>query len=301
MLPVPAKRKFILALALALVMALAGVGPAHAKASIYVGAGHGYFVAFEIQNGHPYVLALTDTTYCHGTGAHRAEHVGVHPSGMFAAPARMRKTREGFRGTDEVEFPLWREHAVVQAKFRGRRAIVGTFTMAYEERETECRTGGYGGDPKVSFTARKYIPVGSHVGRSRALLGEAGVYFSHAGFVETLIRWSHGVLEIRGAVRQRCRIPASETDPPTVPLLSGGIDAVLLGDHGGFRAQRHYHGGGRRRGIHDERISMTGRFKPDLLTGRYFRVKVRKRVGRVIRRCETGPVRFRAKRYVRAR
>ena len=282
--------------------AVVAVAPAQASASVYVGTGPGYFLAFEIRNGHPYVLALTARTYCRGTGAHRSEHLGSGPAGMFASPARMSKTGEGYRGFDETYYPLWREHAVIEADVRHRRAIVGNFVMAYEDAESECWTGGYRGDFKVAFRARKYIPISSP--RARSLVargGGGGIYFAKTEALETLIRrLPDKSLEVRGEVGQRCPTPAAETDPPRVPMFSGLIAAAPLGNHGGFRKNWHFYGAGRHRATYNERMSMTGRVKPAVLVGRYHRVKVRKRGERVIRRCETG-ARFRAKRYVRAR
>lgn len=292
------KGRWMLAAAFALVGATLCAGSAYGSASLYVASGPGYSAAFKVRAGRVYVLALDARAFCRGTGSHSDEH-GKGSFKVFRKPVRMRHTKEGLRGRFEIDAGLWREDAVVRAR-RHRGAITGTLAASFSEEESECRTGSYGGDPQVPFKAVRYVPVGSpRAGNPSA--GRGRVYFTNAGSVEVYLRRVRGkVIGLRGAAQQVCPVPASASHPPRVPLFFYPENALLGGD-GNFKQHDHFHGASRHRGRYDERMWITGRFEPGAVVGRYHRVKTRKRGDRVIRRCETGPVSYRAIRYVPAR
>lgn len=292
-------RKWTFALGVALVAALAGTGSAYGKAALYVASGPGYSAAFKVRAGRAYVLALDARAYCRGTGSHSDEH-SRGSFEAFPAPVRMRHTKKGLRGADRVDAGLWSERAVVRGRLR-RGAIVGTLAATFNDEETECRTGSHDGDPKIPFRAVRYVPLDASRAGGRSGRGAGRVYFTNAGSVEVYLRRVKGrVVGIRGAARQACPIPASGTRPPRVSLFGSADNAALDGD-GSFKHRLHFHGASRHRGRYDERMWLTGRFEPGAVVGRYHRVKTRKRGDRVVRRCETGPVDYRAIRYVPAR
>jgi hypothetical protein len=291
------KRKWMLAMAVVLAATLAGVPSAHGRASIYVASGPGYSAAFKVRAGRAYVLALDARAYCRGTGSHSGEH-NRGWFNVFSTPTRMRPSREGLRGVENVEAPLWSERAVVRAHLR-RGAVVGTFAVTYDSEETECRSGSYAKSPKVPFKAVRYLPAGAPGAGRRSDRGVGQVYFTNAGSVEVFLRRVKGrVVGIRGAVKQWCPVPGSES--PRVPLF-GLPEAAPLGGNGDFKRREHFHGASRNGRRYDERMWLTGRVQPGAVVSSYHRVKTRKRGDRIVRRCEAGPVSYRAIRYVRAR
>lgn len=290
----------MLAVGIALVAAFAAA-PAQAKTSIYVGVGPEYFAAFKIEDGRPYVLAVDAHIYCRGTGTHSDQREGEGTAERFPAPVRMRPTPEGLRGVDELRGRLETESVVVRARIR-RGRVVGTIVATHGGYEFRCKTGGYFGDREIPFEAVRYVPVGSprasHYG-DRSAAGR--IYFTHAGPLEVFLhRLGPRVVDIRGAARQRCPLPASESHPPRVPLFSL-IAGGEIGDRGGFREHWHQYGPARRHATFNESITLTGKLKNKFAVGSYSRVKVKKRGERIIRRCETGPVSYRAVRYVPVR
>jgi hypothetical protein len=294
------KRKWMLGVGLALVAALAGAASAYGRASIYVASGPGYSAAFKVRAGRVYVLALDARAYCRGTGSHSHEH-SKGSFQAFPSPTRMRHTKKGLRGSDKFDAGLWSERAVVRASHH-RGAIVGTLAATYNDEETECRTGSYEGDPKLPFKAVRYLPANAvSAGGGSSGRGRGQVFFTNAGSVEVYLRRVRGkVIGIRGAVTQACPIPASVSRPPRVSLFGSAENAPLGGD-GTFKRRLHFHGASRHRVRYDERMWMTGTFEAGSVVGRYHRVKTRKRGDRVLRRCETGPLSYRAVRYVPAR
>jgi hypothetical protein len=294
------KGRSMLVVAVALLGIAAGAGSAYGSASLYVASGPGYSAAFKARAGRVYVMALDARAYCRGTGSHSDEH-SKGSFNVFPTPVRMRHTKEGLRGADHLDAGLWSESGVVRGRFH-RGAITGTLAAFFNDEETECRTGSYDGDPQIPFKAVRYVPLGSaRAGRSSAGRGRGRVYFTNSGSVEVYLRRVGGkLIGLRGAARQVCPIPASASHPPRVPLFFYPENALLGGD-GNFKRHDHFHGARRHRFKYDERMWMTGRFEPGAVVGRYHRVKTRKRGDRVLRRCETGPVSYRAIRYVPAR
>lgn len=290
----------LIPLAMALVAAMAGA-PAQASTSIYVGAGHGYFAAFKVEDGHPFVLGLDVRSYCRGTGAHSDENEGQLILERFTAPVPMAPTREGLWAEDETYRYYRSERAVVRARFQ-RGEVGGTLVGAYDEKNFQCQSGRYRGSPKVRFRAIRYVRVGS--ARARRPSGSprvGGIYYTRAGGIEVLLRrTSPSEVEVRGAVGQRCTVPASESNPPRVPIFPYISDPTIW-DRGGFRERFHEYGPGRGHTTFGERATLTGRLETKFAVGRYLRVKAKKRGDRIVRRCETKPVHYRAIRYLPAR
>jgi hypothetical protein len=294
------KRKWMLAAMVVPVAAALAAAPAQASTSLYVSGGHGNNVVFKVEDGHPYVLAVDARNYCRGTGAHSDERQAVFTLERFRGPVWMRQTPEGLRAAD-VTYAYYRsESAVVRARFH-RGAIVGTFVARYEEKDFQCQSRNYFGSPKVRFKAVRYVRVGAaaaHNPGNRTRAG--GIYFTNAGPIEVLLRRvSPEAVEVRGATAQRCTLRASEPHPPRVALFAEVADPII-GDRDRFREHSHGYGPARKHTTFDERATVAGSLRTRFAIGRYWRVKVKKRDARTVRRCETASVRFRAARYVPA-
>jgi hypothetical protein len=294
------KRKWMLAaMAVPVAVALAAA-PAQAGTALYVSGGHGNNVVFKVEDGRPYVLAVDARSYCRGTGAHSDERQAEFTLERFRGPVRMRQTPEGLRAADLTYTYYRNESAIVRARFH-RGAIVGTFVARYDEKDFQCQSRSYFGSPKVRFKAVRYVRVGAAAARNPGGHTRAGgIYFTNAGSIEVLLRRvSPKAVEVRGATAQRCALPASEWHPPRVPLFAELADTII-GDRDRFRDHSHRFGPARKHTTFDERATVSRRLRARFATGRYWRVKVKKRDERIVRRCKTASVRFRAVRYVPA-
>lgn len=291
-----------IALTLVMAAALFGAGTAKARPPLYIASSHGYSAAFKVEHGHPYVIALDALMYCRATGSHPIGQVRPSTLEMFPKPVWMEPTREGFRGEDEEGPAISPTRAVVTARFN-HGTIVGYFRMVrYVEPGAICHTGGRDGSPKVRFKAVRYLPVGASGERGPPAARPArAVYFTSAERVEVYLRrFGRQIVQIRGAASQRCSLPASESQPPRVPLFSL-VTSAVIGEGGGFQEHWRQYGLGRKHTTYVETEVLTGRIRSRVVSGRYLRIKAKKRDGTLVRRCETDPVRFRAVRYVRVR
>lgn len=293
------KRKWMLMLAVAL--ACFAPTPAQASTSIYVGADDDYFVAFKVEDGHPYVLAVDAHIYCRGTGSHSDEDAGQGTAERFPAPVRMRPTPEGFRGVDEHEGPYKSERAVVRGRIQ-QGIFVGTIVATHSGYEFRCQSGSSHGDPQIPFEAVRYVRAAAAADARGQENGSAAgdIYFTHEERVEVFLHRLGLWVDVRGAARQRCSIPASAAHPPPAPLFEL-ITGPRIGDGGRFREHWHEYGPARKHMTYDERITLTGTVGPRAAVGSYSRIKVKRKGARITRRCETDPVRYEALRYVPAR
>ncbi|HET7507165.1 MAG TPA: hypothetical protein VFJ53_02290 [Solirubrobacterales bacterium] len=294
------KRKLILAV-VTTVAAASVAAPAQASTAIYVGAGDGYFAAFKVEDGHPSVLAVDAHIYCLGTGSHSDEDAGQGTAERFPAPVRLRPTAEGLRGFDELRGPYETESAMVRARIR-RGRFVGTIVATHGGPGFRCQSGSYRGDPEIPFEAARYVRAGAPNARRRKGDRATGaIYFAHMKRVEVFLRRrGPRYVDVRGAARQRCTIPAGAAHLPRVPLFER-ITGPRIGNGGRFREHWHDYGPARKHMTYDERITLTGAMGPRATIGSYSRIKVKKRGRRIARRCETDPVRYKAFRYVPAR
>jgi hypothetical protein len=276
-----------LASILVAVAVLLGAASAQAEISIYVGDTKEYAVAFKAEGVQLYVLELAGTTDCYYTEPH--EDIGPGGFSVFAAPKLMREGSGGFFAE-----AIGAGYARVRAELSGD-AVTGDFSFSESEESFHCDTG-FTPDP---FQASRYQPIGS-AGAAALASGEKGIYYGSEGPIEIFLRASErDAGGIRGSFVPRCRVGRGKTIPARHALFRAPAFAKLSED-GSFEQGFVNHGRTRSGARYRESVSLAGRVEQDAVTGTYLRVRTTKPRRKAARRCSTGPLPFRAVRYLSA-
>ncbi|HEX6781490.1 MAG TPA: hypothetical protein VF125_05600 [Solirubrobacterales bacterium] len=270
---------------MALVAVLLTAGIARAETTLYVGDTSDYAIAFKAEESQLYILELAAKTQCFFTEPR--EDVGPGGFSVFAAPTLMRSDSEGL--TTGIPGGIGQVRAE-----RVGDGIAGSFYLhEIVEEGFHCDTG-----PDRTFQAARYLPFGSG---GAPVSGERPVYYGRDESTETFLRViGDEVGGIRGTFVPRCRIGRGRKIPVSHSLFAGPSDFTELGEGGSFEAVALARGGIHRNARFRERISFSGTVAEDAVTGTYLRVRTVKPPNRAKRRCVTGPLPFRAVRYLAA-
>ena len=276
--------KTVASMLVALAMLLAA-GPARAETTLYVGDTDEYAIAFKAEEAQLYVLELAADTECFFTEPREA--VGPGGFSSFAEPTPMQSSSEGL--TTEIPGGLGQ----LRAEWVGD-AITGSYYLhQIVEEGFHCDTG-----PNRTFQAVRYLPVGS--GGAPAS-GERPVYYGKEESTETFMRViGDKVGGIRGTFVPRCRIGRGRKIQASHSLFPGPSDFTELGEGGSFEAVAFARGGIHGNARFKERISVSGTVAEDAVAGTYLRIRTVKPPHGAKHRCVTGPLQFRAVRYLPA-
>lgn len=263
--------------------ALLGATSAQAETTLYVGDTDEYAITFKAEGDRLYVVELAADTECFFTEPRE----GVGPGGFsaYAQPYLMEREGEGFsQGIPGGLGELWAEPA--GDGFAGRY-----YLHQIVEEGFHCETA-----PDRTFRAVRYLPFG---GGGAPAGGERPVYYGKDESTETFLRViGDEVGGIRGTFVPQCRIGRARKIAPSHALFADPSDFTELGEGGSFEEVEF--AGGRIHGKtrFKERISVSGTVAEDAVTGSYLRVRTVKPPHRAKRRCVTGPLPFRAVRYL---
>lgn len=273
-----------LASILAAAAVLFAAGPARAETALYVGDTKEYAIAFKAEEARLYVIELAGTTNCYYTEPY--EPLGSNGFSAFAVPTLMRSDSEGLAAHGSGH-----GSSRVRAELDGD-TVRGDFDYSESELSYHCDTGF---TPKP-FEASRYEPAGSG-GAPRS--GERPVYYGSDPSTEVFLRVINGKAGgIRGTFVPRCRIARSKKVPARRALFDGPSAFTELGADGNFETKDVEEGLTRTGAHYKERISFTGAVSEDAVTGAYLRIRRTKPRGKPVHRCVTGPLPFRAARYL---
>jgi hypothetical protein len=262
---------------------LSGVASAGAETTLYVGDTDDYAITFKAEGDQLYVVELAADTECFFTEPRE----GVGPGGFsaYAQPYLMDREGEGFsQGIPGGLGGLSAEPA--GDGFAGRY-----YLHQIVEEGFHCETA-----PDSTFQAVRYLPFG---GGGAPAGGERPVYYGKDESTETFMRViGDEVGGIRGTFVPQCRIGRARKIAPSHALFAGPSDFTKLGEGGSFEEVAF--AGGRIHGKtrFKEKISVSGTVAEDAVTGAYLRVRTVKPPHKAKRRCVTGPLPFRAVRYL---
>jgi hypothetical protein len=273
----------MLAVAVASVLALTAAVSA-AASTLYVGDTKEYAIAFKAEGTQLYLMEFAGTTLCYYTEPY--EEIGENGFNVFAAPQLMRP-RDGSLYAETIGGSF----AKVKAEL-GDDGVSGDYSYDESEESFHCDTGS---TPKP-FQAVRYEPAGAEpVARS----GERPVYYGNEEPIEMFMRASaKEAYGIRGTFVPRCRVHRSKRIPARHALFPFPADAKV-GEDGSFEKRAVETGRMRSGARYRETISLTGSVAPDAVSGTYLRVRTIAPRGKA-RRCVTGPLSFRAVRYLPA-
>jgi len=268
-----------------LATALLGAAPARAETTLYVGDTDEYAIAFKAEEAQLYVLELAADTECFFTEPRE----GVGPGGFssFAEPFLMQSGSEG------LTTGIPRGLGQLGAEWVGD-AISGSYYLhQIVEEGFHCETL-----PDRTFEAARYLPFGS--GGAPAS-GERPVYYGKDESTETFMRViGDKVGGIRGTFVPRCRIGRGRKIQVSHRLFPEPSDFTELGEGGSFEAVAFARGGIHGNARFKERISVNGTVAEDAVSGTYLRVRTVRPPHGAKHRCVTGPLPFRAVRYLPA-
>ena len=282
------------ALCLALVSLLAPGAAAAASPTIYVGDGEKYAVAFKAEETQFYVLALAGTTHCYFNEPY--EDLGPGAFSVFPAPKLMRSGPNGFFAEETTGEMFGSSYTHVRAELNGD-TVAGHFSFSESLESFHCDTGR--GGSNVPFQASRYEPIGS-AGAAAPRSGEVGAYYGNEAPIEIFLRKAGKLAGgIRGTFAPQCPVGKGAATPARHPLF-GRPAFAKLGKKRGFK-RRAVHEGKTPSGRYKETISLAGRVERDAVTGTYRRVRITNPGRGSEQRCVTGPISFRAVRYLPAR
>lgn len=268
----------MLAMAAGLLVALSASVSA-AASTLYVGDTKDYAVAFKAEGEQLYVVELAGPTECYYTEPH--EDLGSGFFDVIAAPTLLRSDSKG------LDFGVR-----LQAEVAGD-AVIGEFSYSESEFSYHCDTGF---EPKP-FQASRYEPAG---GRAAPVRGERPVYYGSEASTEAFLRAGEkAAYGIRGTFVPRCRVGREKGIRARHALFSAPASAELSAD-GSFEKEDVVVGTTRSGGRYREIVSLTGSVDQGAAAGAYLRVRVIKPRRKPARRCVTGPLPFRAVRYLPA-
>lgn len=276
--------KPVASMLIAIAMLLAA-GSAQAETTLYVGDTKEYAIAFKAEDSQLYVVELATKTQCFFTEPR--EDLGPGGFSAFAAPTLM------LSGSDGLTAGIPDGIGQVRAEQAGDE-IAGDFNYhQIVDEGFHCDAG-----PDRTFQAARYLPFG---GGGAPASGERPVYYGSDESTETFMRVIGGkVGGIRGTFVPQCRVGRGRKIPASRTLFDGPSDFTELNEGGSF--EEVVFEGGRMHGKtrYRERISFTGSVAEDAVTGTYLRVRTVKPRRKAKRRCVTGPLPFRAARYLPA-
>jgi hypothetical protein len=272
------KRKWMLVMVAGLVVALTASVSA-AAATLYVGDTKDYAVAFKAEGEQLYVIELAGRIDCYYTEPH--EDLGSDFFDVIAAPTLLRSDASG------LGFGVH-----LQAEVAGD-AVIGEFSYSESELSYHCDTGF---EPKP-FQASRYEPAAAG---AAPVSGERPVYYGGEASTEVFLRANEkAAYGIRGTFAPSCRVGRSRQIPARHALFSAPADADLSPD-GGFEVEDVEPGATRSGVPYRERILFSGTVDQGAAAGTYLRVRVIKPRRKPPRRCVSGPLPFRAIRYLPA-
>jgi hypothetical protein len=299
---------------LIIVAALALLVPARAAAaespSLYVGSGPGWSIVFKVEGAKVSVIGVDATVYCEIGRREVAPEVWK----FFPTPALMHEEGDGLTGSEVIGTPKSESRMQVDATVAGE-GILGSFEYVQTGEPGLCRTVDYpasGNPAEVSFEAVRYEPADGAPPAPPLASADRGVYYGTEGPLETFFTVSGSHLALRGTVGSGC-LPATAKRGPgrrpldpnllsvfkaPIPILSGILKPSLT-EGTSFREMLRTHPG-REYSVDGEAITVAGSVGDEAIVGTYYRrfhtffPKTGKRV------CQTGPLPFRAQRYLPA-
>ncbi|HSS33547.1 MAG TPA: hypothetical protein VLL27_09735 [Solirubrobacterales bacterium] len=277
----------------ALLLLVAGGAVATAASpTVYVGDAKQYSVAFKAEEGQVYVLELAGSADCYYTEPH--EDVGQQAFSVFPAPTLMHQGPKALTAEESGGSLFGGWYSTIRANLSGDQ-VTGTYSYDESEESFHCDTGF----SETPFAATRYEPAGAP-GAAPPKAGETRVYYGSEEPIEAFLRADGKVVGgIRGTFVSQC--PVGRRQP------AGGRYALFAhpafakrGDKSGFR--RHVESSGRTHsGVQfRESISIAGRVEDGAISGTYTRVRTSKPKKGQAQRCATGPLGFRATRYLPA-
>jgi hypothetical protein len=216
---------------------------------------------------------------CYYTEPH--EDLGSGFFDVIAAPTLLRGDSRGL----DFEVRL-------QAEVAGD-SVIGEFSYSASELSYHCDTGF---EPKP-FQVSRYEPAG---GGAAPVSGERPVYYGSEASAEVFLRANdEAAYGIRGTFVPQCRVGREKEIRARHALFSAPASAELSAD-GRFEKEDVVAGTTRSGVPYREIISLTGSVDQGAAAGAYSRVRVVKPRRKPPRRCVTGPLPFRAVRYLPA-
>lgn len=260
-----------------------------ASPQIFVGSNPDYTIAFKGEAGRLSVLALDAPIYCTFT-----EPTERFPGtiSMFQGPTLMRPGRDGLEAPIR---PNGGPNSFVDARLDGG-SLTGSFTFDVNEESTHCQTVGFtAARPAVKFTAVPYEPVTSGLTEPSSR-SERRIYYGDEGGTEVLLEDFKESIEIRGAVPSRCPVEGKKPKAGRMDMFDDVVGAVNEGPAGFHRTVRREGKIGKK--VWSESTSFSGHAAEDEIAGSYERSTVTRDADGAPRRCTTGPLPFRAVRYL---
>ncbi|HYH53847.1 MAG TPA: hypothetical protein VD761_06925 [Solirubrobacterales bacterium] len=276
--------KTVVSMLIAIAMLLAAAS-AQAETTLYVGDTKEYAIAFKAEEAQFYIVELAAKTQCFFTEPR--EDLGPGGFSAFATPTLMRSGSAGLTAAipDSI--------GGVRAEQAGDEIAGDFYYHEIVDEGFHCDAG-----PDKTFRAAPYLPFGS--GGAPAS-GERPVYYGNDESTETFLRLIGGeVGGIRGTFVPQCPIGRGKRIPASHALFDGPSDFTKLDAGGSFEEVVFKDGRIYRKTRYRERISFTGSVAEDAVTGTYLRVRTVKPRRKAKRRCVTGPIPFRAVRYLPA-
>jgi hypothetical protein len=280
--------KWMPAVAAALVLALAASASAAAP-TLFVGDAKKYAVAFKTEGEAAYVMEFAGSAHCYFTEPH--EDLGGSGFSVFAAPELMARGPRGFVAEDSFSTLFGGGSARIRAEFDGS-AVTGDYSYDESEESYHCDTGF----SPLPFAASRFLPVGDPAAAPPAS-GEKRVYYGSEPAIEIFLRTTgREVAGIRGSFGSQCPVEREKASLTPHALFSHPAVAKR-GQKGGFRKRSVEEGRTRSGAAYRETSLLTGRVEEDAISGSYLRVRTTG--GRTpAERCVTGPIPFRALRYL---
>jgi hypothetical protein len=286
------------ALILALVAALLGAGSAQAETSIYVAEQPGFSITLKAKGRRVFVTTLRDTGYCRGTGAHRDEITEGKGESFLGGPAELERTGSHLHYSEKVTETFY-SRTVLNATLRPD-AIVGTYlseSSSPVEGDGGCQTGTPDGDPRVYFTAKRYVPLGSELAVPPDPAAPA-IYLANTRTIEMYL-WVDGgaVTDVRGTIVETCLRPHHRPYRSRGHFLLYPPFALSPSD-GSFSTEAHYDSSAIRRAVY-----LSGMVADAETAGLLRETYEARERGRLEERCGTGTAKrgwvpYRAIRFV---
>lgn len=274
--------------------------PGRAAAStpqLYVATSDGYSVAFKVEGGKTYLLGLDATVYCSENEPQSLSTPGLR--GFFATPTPMREGKSGgLTASERRGDQFGSNEAIVDAVPEGGK-LVGHFEYRFSELSSHCQSGGYFGTrPEVSYEAVPYEPVDGSTPAPPFADATSAVYYGTEGPLETFFTIFESAFGLRGTVASGCSASLKKRPPHRGPLASTVLIGTL-GEGGSFHHKIKSLGPGGLAAIH-EAVTLSGSVGDEAIAGTYFD-RIGTRLGKKRKRvCHTGPLPFRAVRYLPA-
>lgn len=282
------KRKRMLGVVVALAVVLTASVSAAASPVLYAGETKDYTVAFKAEGTQLYAIELAGKSDCYLTEPR--EDVGSGYFSVFAAPTLMRRDREGLIAADNSG-----QMALVRAEFNSDAVRGDYFYNEIVEEGFHCDSGF----PPESFQASRFEPV---PGSGEPMGTQRSVYYGNEDSIEVFLRaTAKEAGGLRGTfVPTSCRVGAGRRIPERHALFGEPTEVTKL-TAGGVFEERVVERGRTRSGIpYKETSWLSGMVEEDAVTGSYERVRTVGPRRKAKQRCITGPIPFRAARYLPA-